>query len=115
MSFIARLKAIFGARTDQALGQLEDPKASLDYSLTRLQASLRQISDSLVEVATARRNLETQRMQLEKAIAKRKVKIRHQRLEDGIVLTASTEELQKFVLKYADEAFSDFSEFHRRK
>ncbi len=70
MSFIARLKAIFGATADQALNQLEDPKASLDYSLTRLQASLRQISDSLVETAAARRRLETQRMQLEKAIAK---------------------------------------------
>ena len=70
MSFIARLKAIFGAKADQALDQLEDPKASLDYSLTRLQASLRQISDSLVEVATARRYLETQQNQVEKAIAK---------------------------------------------
>jgi len=70
MSFIARLKAIFGAKADQALDQREDPRASLDYSLTRLQASLRQISDSLVETAAARRKLETQRMQLEKAIAK---------------------------------------------
>ncbi|HIP96188.1 MAG TPA: PspA/IM30 family protein, partial [Anaerolineae bacterium] len=66
----ARLKAIFGARVNQALDELEDPQASLDYSLTRLQASLRQISDSLVETAAARRRLETQRIQLEKAIAK---------------------------------------------
>jgi len=70
MSFIARLKAIFGAKVNHALDELEDPQASLDYSLTRLQASLRQISDSLVETAAARRRLETQRMQLEKAIAK---------------------------------------------
>ena len=70
MSFLARLKAIFSAQASQALDDLEDPRASLDYSLTRLQASLRQISDSLVEVSTARRNLETQRMQLEASIAK---------------------------------------------
>ena len=57
MSFFARLKAIFSARASQALDDLEDPRASLDYSLTRLQASLRQISDSLVEVSTARRNV----------------------------------------------------------
>ena len=50
MSFLARLQAIFGAKANQALNQLEDPRADLDYSLTRLQASLRQISDSLVEV-----------------------------------------------------------------
>ena len=70
MSFIARLKAIFGAKVNHALDELEDPQASLDYSLTRLQASLRQISDSLVETAAGRRRLETQRMQLERAIAK---------------------------------------------
>jgi phage shock protein A len=72
MSFFARLKAIFSAWTSQALDDLEDPRTSLDHSLTRLQASLRQISDSLVEVSTARRNLETQRTQLETAIAKYK-------------------------------------------
>ena len=70
MSFISRLKAIFGSKANQTLEQLEDPKASLDYSLTRLQASLRQIGESLVEVATARRNLETQRGQLEAAVAR---------------------------------------------
>jgi len=68
MSFITRLKAIFGAKANQALDQIEDPRASLDYSLTRLQASLRQISDSLVEVSTARNTLEAQRGQAQKAI-----------------------------------------------
>ena len=57
MSFIARIKSIFGAKANQALDQIEDPRASLDYSLTRLHASLRQISDSLVEVSTVRHTL----------------------------------------------------------
>jgi len=70
MSFVSRLKAIFESRADQTLDQLEDPKASLDYSLTKLQASLRQIGESLVEVAAARRHLENQRDQLEAAIAR---------------------------------------------
>ena len=68
MSFIARLQAIFGAKVNKTLDNLEDPRASLDYSLTRLQASLRQISDSLVEVSTARRTLEAQRGQAQKAV-----------------------------------------------
>ncbi|MEW6717033.1 MAG: PspA/IM30 family protein [Chloroflexota bacterium] len=68
MSFITRLKAIFSAKANQALDQIEDPRASLDYSLTRLQASLRQISDSLVEVSTARNTLEAQRGQTQKVI-----------------------------------------------
>src|SRR4030042_3339136 len=70
MSFVSRLKAIFESRADQASHQREDPKASLDYSLTKLQASLRQIGESLVEVAAARRHLENQRDQLEAAIAR---------------------------------------------
>ena len=66
MSFLARLQAILGAKANQALDQMEDPRASLDYSLTRLQASLRQISDSLVEVSTSRHTLEAQRAQAQK-------------------------------------------------
>jgi len=68
MSFLARLKAIFGAKANQTLDSIEDPRASLDYSLTRLQASLRQISDSLVEVSTARNTLQAQRSQAQRAI-----------------------------------------------
>mgnify|MGYP003429616248 CR=1 FL=1 len=68
MGFISRLQAIFGAKANQALDRIEDPRASLDYSLTRLQASLRQISDSLVEVSAARHTLEAQRGQAEKAV-----------------------------------------------
>jgi phage shock protein A len=70
MSFFARLKALFGAKVDQTLKGLEDPRADLDYSLTRMQASLRQISDSLVEVSAARRRLEAQHAQVQKNIDK---------------------------------------------
>ena len=68
MSFLARVQAIFGAKANQTLERIEDPRTSLDYSLTRLQASLRQISDSLVEVSTARHTLEAQRAQAQKTI-----------------------------------------------
>lgn len=53
---------------------------------------------------------------LEEMIDKKKVNIAHVRLEDRIVLTASTEELQKFVLKYAEDtdAFPALDELHRK-
>lgn len=70
MGLLARFKAIFQAQANQALEGLEDPKASLDYSLTRLQENLRQVSQSLVEVAAARRTLEAQRDQLAAAVTK---------------------------------------------
>lgn len=54
---------------------------------------------------------------LEDMIARKKVKIAHERLDDRIVLTASTKELQKFILKYAEDinAFPDPAEWHRQK
>lgn len=70
MGLLARFKAIFQAQTNKVLEGLEDPKASLDYSLTRLQENLRLVSQSLVEVAAARRALEVQRDQLVATVAK---------------------------------------------
>ncbi|MFK8104927.1 MAG: hypothetical protein AB8G15_20580 [Saprospiraceae bacterium] len=40
---------------------------------------------------------------LEKLFKERRIRIKHERTEKGIVLTASTKELQKFILKYAEE------------
>jgi len=54
---------------------------------------------------------------LKNMIAQKKVKIAHERLENRILLTASTQKLQKFVLQYAEDvkAFPDPGKFHRRK
>ncbi|MEJ2560003.1 MAG: PspA/IM30 family protein, partial [Anaerolineae bacterium] len=43
---------------------MEDPKASLDYSLVKLEKSRRQIGRSLVDVSAARTRLEHQRDEL---------------------------------------------------
>ncbi|HKI46270.1 MAG TPA: hypothetical protein VKA08_13145 [Balneolales bacterium] len=53
---------------------------------------------------------------LEKLIQERRIRIKHEVENDQVLLTASTEELQKFVIKYADEpkAFdSDPSSYKR--
>jgi len=54
---------------------------------------------------------------LKKMIDQKKIKIPHQVLEDRILLTASTKELQKFVLKYAEDTstFSVAEEFQPQK
>lgn len=54
---------------------------------------------------------------LEKMIDGNKVNIAHVRLEDRVVLTAPTEDLQKFVLKYAEDtdAFPETEELNRKK
>ncbi len=54
---------------------------------------------------------------LDEMIDANKVNIAHVRLEERIVLTAPTEELQKFVLKYAEDsdAFPELDALHRKK
>ena len=64
MNIVSRLKAIFQARANEAADQLEDPKASLDFSLAKLEESRRQIGRSLIEVSAAKKRLENQHDQL---------------------------------------------------
>lgn len=70
MSILSRFKAIFQARANQFADQFEDPKASLDYSLAKLEESRSQISRSLVDVSAAKNRLENQRDQLNAAAQK---------------------------------------------
>ena len=61
MSILSRFKAIFQARANGFAEQFEDPKASLDYSLTKLEESRGQISRSLIDVSAAQKRLENRR------------------------------------------------------
>ncbi len=70
MSIFSRFKAIWQARANQIADELEDPKASLDYSLVKLEEMRDQITRSLVDVASARKRLENQRNQLASAVDK---------------------------------------------
>jgi phage shock protein A len=70
MSILSRFKAIFQARANEVADQFEDPKASLDYSLAKLEESRSQISRSLIEVSAAEKRLKNQRDQLIAVIQK---------------------------------------------
>ena len=70
MSIFARISAIFQSRTNAMVDHFEDPKASLDYSLTKLEENRAQIIHSLIEVSAARNRLEAQHTQLAAAIQK---------------------------------------------
>ena len=64
MSIIARFKAIFEAKANAAADSIEDPKASLDYSLRKLEHARRDLSRGLIEVSAAKRRLQNQRDQM---------------------------------------------------
>lgn len=53
---------------------------------------------------------------MERMIIDKKINISHERLDKEIILTASTKELQRFVLRYAEDKtlFSCKFEFHRQ-
>lgn len=70
MSIFSRFQAAIEARANQVVDLFEDPKASLDYSLSRLEESRNMISRGLVEVSAARYRLENQYKQLAVEIQK---------------------------------------------
>lgn len=72
MSIFTRFKNMFQAQANAVADQLEDPKASLDYSLTRLEENRRGLSRGLVEVSAAKRRLENQRDEMATAVTKYK-------------------------------------------
>jgi len=56
-----RVKSIFGAKLEKRLDSLEDPKEMLDYSVTQMEKSLREISKNALEIGIAKKRLEMQR------------------------------------------------------
>ena len=59
----------------------------------------------------------TNQDEMEKLLKEEPNAIKHELVEDGIILTASTEQLQQFVLKYADDerVFSEETTLTRSK
>jgi phage shock protein A len=70
MSIFTRIGAIFGSRANQIAEAFEDPKASLDYSLVRLEQNRALLAQGLIEVAAARNRLAAQRDLLSSAVEK---------------------------------------------
>lgn len=69
-SLLSRFKAIFQAQANTVADRMEDPAASLDYSLTKLEENRRQITRSLIDVRAARQRLQNQREQMAAAVTK---------------------------------------------
>lgn len=103
MSILSRFKAIFQARANEVADQFEDPRASLDYSLAKLEESRRQISRSLIEVSAAQKRLESQRDQLLAAVQKNEEQAQ-------TAVKAGREDLARTALERKQEAESRQSE-----
>ena len=60
MSIITQIQMFFKVKTNAALERMEDPRQTLDYAYTRQQEMLRKVKQGLIDVATARRQIEFQ-------------------------------------------------------
>ncbi len=64
-----RIALFFNIRTSAALDQVEDPREVLDYAYGQQQVHLRTVKRGLIEVASARRQLERQAERLQARIS----------------------------------------------
>jgi phage shock protein A len=70
MSLMRRLALLFRAKANKALDRAEDPREVLDYSYERQLELLQQIRRGLADVATSRKRVELQLLQLEQSSGK---------------------------------------------
>lgn len=71
MSFFGRLKTIIGAKANNALGSVENPHETLDYSYEKQLQLLQNVKRGIVEVVTSKRRLELQASKLQDEMNKR--------------------------------------------
>ncbi len=64
MSLLTQIQMFFKVKTSAALDRLEDPRETLDYAYEQQQATLRKVRQGLIDVATARHQIEAQARKL---------------------------------------------------
>lgn len=60
MKIFNRIRIFFRSKTNAALDRIEDPRDTLNYGYTRQRELQQNVKQGLIEVATSRRQLETQ-------------------------------------------------------
>lgn len=60
MSMLSRVKAIFKAKANAVLNEIENPEESLEFSLVEMREQLGKVKKSLVDVTTVKKELESQ-------------------------------------------------------
>ncbi len=99
MSIFSRFKAAFETRANLVVDAFEDPKASLDYSLEKLEESRVQISRSLIDVSATKNRLDIQRSQIGSAMDKYQEQAQS-------ALNANREDLARIALERKQDALA---------
>jgi phage shock protein A len=107
MGLWSRFWFLYRVRTSAALDRIEDPRETLDYAYEQQQELLAQVRQGLVEVATAKRQLEQQT---------RKLRERIPQLEDQArrALALGREDLARLALQRREAAGSELADLERQ-
>ena len=68
MNILSRIRIFISSRTNKALDRIEDPRDMLNYGYVRQRELGRKVKIGLIEVATSRRQLETQAKKLRERV-----------------------------------------------
>jgi phage shock protein A len=107
MSIITQIQMFFRIKTNAALDQMEDPRQTLEYAYTRQQEMLRKVKQGLIEVATARRQIEFQ---------VKKLRERLPLLDDQAAraLTAGREDLARLALQRKQTCLAELTQLEQQ-
>ena len=102
MNLFSRLQMFFNVKTQAALDSVEDPRETLEYGYTRQQEMLRQVKRGLVEVATARRQLDLQTKKLRERVPQLEEQAKR-------ALAAGREDLARLALQRKQTCLSELA------
>jgi phage shock protein A len=107
MSIITQIQMFFRIKTNAALDQMEDPRQTLEYAYTRQQEMLRKVKQGLIEVATARRQIEFQ---------VKKLRERLPQLDDQAAraLAAGREDLARLALQRKQTCLAELTQLEQQ-
>src|SRR5512140_285380 len=107
MSILTQVQMFFRVKTNAALERMEDPRQTLDYAYTRQQEMLRKVKQGLIEVATARRQIEFQ---------VKKLRERLPQLDDQAAraLTAGREDLARLALQRKQTCITELAQLEQQ-
>jgi phage shock protein A len=107
MNIITQIQMLFKIKTNAALESMEDPRQTLEYAYTRQRQMLSKVKQGLIDVATARRQIEFQ---------VKKLRERLPILDDQAkrALAAGREDLARLALQRKQTCLAELSQLEQQ-
>ncbi len=107
MNLWSRIQMFFNVKTTAALDRLEDPRETLAYGYTRQRELLREVKRGLVEVTTARNQLEQQAQKLRNQVPQLQEQAQR-------ALAAGSEDLARLALQRKQGCLTELAKLEKQ-